>query len=580
MKYFSTKSKQIIEIMDVKNYSQCPECSKDRKKPNLKPLKYYHASNSFHCFHCETNLIEYKPFTKEKKHFIPEWKNETKLTDKAVNYLTGRMISQKTLIEMKVYSDTVFMPQLNKKVEVMCFPYFLENKLINIKFRGPEKSFMLTKGAEKILYNIDSIINATEAMICEGEIDCLSWITCGYKTVVSVPNGAGKNTDYLNDYISIFETIEKVYIATDNDVKGIELKEELIRRIGPEKCFVVTYQECKDSNEYLQKYGGLELLKLKDNAKKVQIKGIFEAIDFYDDLKSFFEVGVQRGKTIDVPEIDKNISWETKRLAIITGIPGMGKSEFVDYLITKLNIIHGWKAAIFSPENYPLKYHYAKIFEKIIGKQFSKNKTSEFEFDLAFEYIVNNFFYILDEEDMTIERIFNLAKILIKQKGIKILVIDPYNKIDHQITKGVSETAYISVFLDKLIQFGKFNDLLIFLVAHPTKMQKGDIPTLYNVSGSAHFFNKCDYGFTIHRPTNLETNKLESFVDIHWQKIKFKHLGEDGVSQMKYNYNNGRYETGSVDMWDNSNWLIKDNPTFNITSDFPVNLAFDNEMPF
>ena len=49
-----------------------------------------------------------------------------------------------------------------------------------------------------------------------------------------------------------------------------------------------------------------------------------------------------------------------------------GKSEFVDYIVTKLNIKHGWKAAFFTPENYPLKFHYAKLFEKMIGKKFSQ----------------------------------------------------------------------------------------------------------------------------------------------------------------------------------------------------------------
>ena len=85
----------------------------------------------------------------------------------------------------------------------------------------------------------------------------------------------------------------------------------------------------------------------------------------------------------------------TKRLAIVTGRPGSGKSEFVDYLITRLNLIHGWKSAYFTPENYPLKYHYAKLFEKYIGAQFSQHKTNKIDFDIAYEYIQNNFFYIM-----------------------------------------------------------------------------------------------------------------------------------------------------------------------------------------
>jgi len=41
-------------------------------------------------------------------------------------------------------------------------------------------------------------------------------------------------------------------------------------------------------------------------------------------------------------------------------------------------------------------------------------------------------FILLDEDDMSIEpRILENAKYLVKTKGIKNLVIDPYNTIDH-----------------------------------------------------------------------------------------------------------------------------------------------------
>jgi twinkle protein len=110
--------------------------------------------------------------------------------------------------------------------------------------------------------------------------------------------------------------------------------------------------------------------------------------------------------------------------------------------------------------------------------------------------------------------------------------------------------------LDKITTFAKLNDLLIFLIAHPTKLDKTDIPTLYNISGSAHFYNKTDYGFTVHRvfdDNNIMTNNIE----IHWQKIKFKNLGEQGVSELVYNYTNGRFEPRrAIELWDNKNWLV------------------------
>jgi len=556
MKYQSSNTKQIYNVEFKQGRNLCPECSHLRVKKTDKCLEYFIETNTAYCWNCNTTFFEYKPY-EAKQYFIPEWKNITNLTDKAVKYFEGRMIKQETLNKMKVYSDSEFMPQFKKKIEVICFPYFLDEKLINIKFRGSNKAFKLVSGAELIFWNIDCLKNCNEVIITEGEIDALSFINVGYDNTISVPNGANVNLEYLDNYIHLFDSIKIIYLATDQDTKGIELRDEFIRRFGAEKCKIISFKECKDANEYMIKYSPTELKDTILNAKDCPVKGLIKANDIQVELRDYFENGIQKGKMINIPEIDKYITWETGRLAVVTGVPGSGKSEFVDFIVSELNLIYGWKAGYFTPENYPLKYHYSKIFEKLIGKGFNAKKANEVEYDMAFDYISNNFFWILNEDDLSLEKIIENAKFLIKTKGIKILVIDPYNKIEHQFDKNYTETQYISKFLDKLIMFGKLNDILIFLVAHPRKMNRGEIPTLYDISGSANFYNKSDYGFTIHRVLN-EDNIMTNEIHIHWQKIKFKHLGEQGISQLKYNYNNGRFETGVVDVWDNSNWLKRE----------------------
>jgi twinkle protein len=562
MKIQSTITRKIYEF-DSKNSTyeerhQCPECSSFRKNKKEKCFAWDNVQKRGYCHNCNSAFFEYKPYAKEKEYFIPEWKNITDLSDKAVKWFTGRKISQNTLNKMQIYTDKEFMPQFNKEIEVICYPYFLDEKLVNIKFRGANKTFKLVKGSERIFYNIDSMKDMDYVIICEGENDCLSFIECGFDSCISVPNGAGNNIEYLDNYINYFENKNKIYIAVDQDSKGLELRDELIRRLGFERCFTINFKDCKDANEYLIKYANLEFKELLKNCDSVSVKGIVYVKSLYNEIKLFYDQGIQRGLEININTIDKYISWELRRLAIVTGIPGSGKSEFVDYIISKLNILYGWKVAYFTPENYPLNYHYAKIFEKIIGKKFHKEKSSEYEFDMAIEYINDNYYYILDEENFTLDAILKAAKSLIRHRGIKILVIDPYNKIDHQIRENISETTYINEFLDKLTLFCRLNNILIFLIAHPRKMNKGDVPSLYDVAGSAHFYNKCDYGFTVHRIVN-ENNIMQNEIDVYWQKIKFKHLGEQGISNLVYNYTNGRFEektTGGVNNWDNSNWLL------------------------
>jgi twinkle protein len=555
MKYQSSNTKSIYELDFISGKRfVCPECAHTRKKEKNKDLQYFRDSNRAYCFHCNTTFFEYNAYEK-KEYILPEWKNTTSLSDKAVSWFTGRGISQSTLVKMKIYSDTSFMPQFEKEVEVICFPYFANDTLVNIKYRGAQKSFKLHSGAKLVWYNYNAIAASPEVIICEGEIDALTFIENGFENVVSVPNGANKNLQYLDDSILLFDK-KKIILATDNDPKGIELRDELIRRFGAESCYLLNFKECKDANEFYMKYHGFEFKDMVKKARQVPVEGNIEVNSFYSELEDLFENGMQRGATLSFEEIDRYISWETKRLAIVTGRPGAGKSEFVDYIVSKLNIVHGWKACYFTPENYPLKYHYSKIYEKFIGKPFARGDSTQLDFDMAYEYINDNFFYILPENDLTVEKVLTNARLFIKSKGIKILVIDPYNKLDHQQDARQTETQYISKFLDTITTFAKMNDILIFLVAHPTKLDSGQIPTLYSISGSANFYNKTDYGFTVHRVFD-DSNMMTNDIEIHWQKIKFKHLGEQGISQLRYNYKNGRFEKrNSIDNWDNRNWLV------------------------
>lgn len=590
MKFQSSNSKLIHDISfddSKKARYTCPDCSKSRSKTKAKDLEYFPDTKTFYCFHCGTTMYQYKPFEVKHEYTVPVWTNNTNLSDKVVKYFESRMISQKTLIAMNVYSAMEYMPQFKQEEETICFPFFRDGKLVNIKFRGPSKSFKLVSNAELIWYNFDCILKSNEIIICEGEIDALTFIENGFENVISVPNGAKSKSEYLDTSISALDHIEKIYLATDVDGPGIELKEELIRRLGAERCYSVNFKGCKDANEFYKNYGGYEFKDLLKQAKPIPVEGNICIQDFYEDILDLYENGIQGGAKIGNIEIDQFCTWELGRLCTVTGIPSSGKSEFVDYIIARLNLKFGWKAAYFTPENYPLKYHYAKLHEKFSGSVFRKDQDST-DFEGIHEHIRDNFFYILNEKDMTLDSVMKSAKSYVKQKGIKILVIDPYNKLDHQSKKGESETQYISRFLDVLVNFARFNNVLVFLVAHPVKTPNNEIPTLYSISGSANFYNKTDYGLTVHRDRDLISGVMQDSVQVHWQKIKFKHLGKQGVSVLEYNKVNGRFN--SVGISDYSEWLNNKGSSVDFwdevqqsitSSDIPVNEGYYNEKnPF
>ena len=164
--------------------------------------------------------------------------------------------------------------------------------------------------------------------------------------------GANIKLEFLDRYISLFDEVKQIYIATDQDTKGIELREELSRRLGQERCLIVGLKDCKDANEYLIKYGGPALQDAITTAVPIPTKGIVTVDHLYNDIRDLYVNGTEPGRALGEC-FDNNIKWETGRLAVVTGIPSSGKSEFIDYIVTKMSLNLHWRAAYFTPENYP-----------------------------------------------------------------------------------------------------------------------------------------------------------------------------------------------------------------------------------
>lgn len=546
------------------NYLTCPECSHDRKKKNVKCFGFDAEKGVGHCNHCDARFVEYRPFEKEKKTYKrPENVNLTQLSDKMLQYFIDRFVGQEALRKMQVSNSKQYFPQISKERNSIAFPYYRNGELINVKYRDAEKNFKLESGAELIWYNYDAISKHKEIIIVEGEIDALTFISEGYENVISVPNGANAvNMPYLESSLADLEKVEKFYIATDIDEKGLALRDELVRRLGQEKCFLCSFEQYKDINEYVCHKGRGSAKNVIANAKEIRIDDVFEAKDFYDEIEDLFKNGLKPGLKIGFKELDECITWETKRLAIVTGAPGSGKSELVDDILMRLNLLHDWKVAYYSPENFPVKIHYAKLHEKATGKKFGQQYSSADEFYTALEYIHENYFWVAPPEDFSVDDILKKFEILVKRKGVKSCVIDPFNRIDKP--SGGDKLDAIAQILIKLSNFAKKHDVLMILIAHPRKLQKDKdgmypIATMYDISGSADFWNMSDYGISVAREQDPETKKFQTFGTISIQKVKFKHLGKTDAIGYKYNYNNGRYESenSTVDIWDNSNWISK-----------------------
>ena len=525
--------------------TRCPKCSHDRKKKSDPCLSVNIDEGVWNCHNCGwKGSLNKNKFMREEVFVKPNVKPQlSKYSDGILDFFKQRGISEKTLIDNKISEGSEYMPQVQRERNTIQFNYYKDNDLINIKYRDGDKNFKLVKDAERILYGLDDIKGCEEVIIVEGEIDKLSFYEAGYKNCVSVPNGASNlELKYLKDFP---DDLKKVYIATDNDEPGRKLAEELSRRIGRDICYRVNFDTFKDANDVLQKIDGKSLLKrFLQDSKAYPLEGVIGVDGITLDIDDLYNNGLQRGETTGHQNFDKLFSFATSQLTVITGVPTHGKSNWLEHMCVKLASQKDWKFGIFSPEHYPLQLHFSVLAEKFIGKSFRKDtkfeRITKNELEYAKEFISKTFNWIRPDGDIfTIDAILSAAAGLVKRHGIKGLIIDPYNKI-HASFNGQSETQYINDFLTKLTIFKQKYDIHIFLVAHPRKMLKKDnglyeVPTLYDIAGSANFYNQVDNGITVYR--NFETGLSHVYV----QKVKFRHIGEIGEAAFQYNLQNGRY---------------------------------------
>jgi len=600
----SLATRHIYDITATKNGENqmpCPECSANRRKKNIKCFSYNVEKEVGYCNHCETRFVKHQPY-EEKQYIKPqlEWENYTKLSDKVVKYFEKRGISQRTVLSMKIGEKMEWMPQIDKESRCLMFPYFKDGELVNIKYRDGEKNFKLSSGSELIWYNHDSILkcieNDGEMVIVEGEFDALAVIQSGYEYVISVPNGASTGRmEYFDSSFDLLNKIKTFIIATDNDLKGIELKNDLIRRLGFEKCKIPSFKQFKDANEILITESSESLLEVIRSAKLMKLSDIYEVSDFEAELDSYFEHGMPQGKTIDIPELDEKIRWLTGHYATVTGTPASGKSELIDFICAKLNIKHFWKVGYYSPESAPLPVHFSKVFSKFSGFKFSKKYCqSDADRYSVQDYISENYFWVAPVDDMSLDDILTRFEYLVKAKGVKVFVIDPFNRIETDQEYTFDKLLFIKKTLKKIISFVKRNDALLFLIAHPTKLQKlanGKFPiaTMYDISGSADFYNMTSYGISVRREQDDSTLEPLTYGQVAISKAKLNEtMGSTGIWEYRYNINNGRYASeninGKVD-FDNYNWITK---LENVKVEYklqPVqpNIAFSDEygdVPF
>lgn len=466
------------------------------------------------------------------------------------SWLQSRGIDPETSAHMQLYSGRrseggVVEP--TRSGNVLAFPFFRKGAEVATKYRAHGKKFWQRENGQKRFYNADVLDDPALAegrlplVITEGEIDCLSAIECGFPCTVSVPDGAPPARDKLGRLIEVPQTaddivleedtkfafiaadwdalakIKRIIIATDADEPGVRLAAELVRRLGRVRCFFVTFPAgCKDLNEVLVEHGPQKVAAVLNAAKPYPVSGLYRV----EDLPPEPEL---EHVTTGWSNVDEILKPYRPALMVVSGFANHGKSAWTTQLVAHFIARYNWPVAIASFEMRTGVV--LRSLQKCVAEQV--HRATRFNSVHAADHIVSErAFFIAPcpgvDEETDLDWLLERATTAVIRHGIKCLLLDPWNEIEHRRTASETVSEYTGRALRKLKRWASDFDVLVIVVVHPTKgatQKAAEDLTLYDVADSAHWANKADIGVIVSRLGNLETDNMTGIMT---KKIRYQ----------------------------------------------------------
>lgn len=424
-------------------------------------------------------------------------------------------------------------------------PYVENGVEVNHKYRlTSTKDHLMDGGAPLVLWNHDCLLETSSrpVVICEGEWDAMVAISLGWRAL-SVPNGAPTDEtpdvanadryEFLWRARDALNRVERFIIATDDDAPGRALRTDLIALLGSERCSFVEYPfPCKDLNEVLLEHGQEAAAKVLNSAKPYPVRGLH-------NLSDFPEMPPVRGVPIGIKCMEGKIEIVPSTVTVFTGYANMGKSSVMNTVVAYA-IAEGLAVCIASFETMPKPILRDGIAKALIG-------CSDYDFKnhpqraAAYETLEDRLKVIsnsLDEDlEFDIDTFLETARIAVQRYGVGLIVLDPWNELEHKRGKDETTTEYVGRAIRAVKRFARLNNVAVWIVAHPTKPQKGvnQMPSLYDVSDSANWANKADYGLVYHRK-----DKAKNEAQLAVVKVRMGLPGECWVETVKLDHRNSR----------------------------------------
>lgn len=428
-------------------------------------------------------------------------------------------------------------------------PYIFRGRRVNTKHRtviGP-KRFAQEPNAQKCMWNSDVITDTSldhlPLVITEGELDSVACLQSDIPRTCSVPDGAppkaqgerddGLKYEFLDAHMRDLRQVKEIVLAVDDDLPGINLLNDLAIRLGRHRCKFVRYPDgCKDPGDVLRRHGAAAVRRLIEDARWMKVGGIYR-------MSELPPLAEPEPLSIGIEYLDPLFKIRRGDFIVVTGIPGHGKTTFVNELICRMAEKYGWTAAVASFEQTPQTdfRRNLRTFHTHMPPRFA----NEAALASADKWIDRHFVFICpdEDEDATLKWVLERAAAAVVQEGADLVVVDPWNELDHDRPRDMSLTEYTGFAIKQFRRFARKYQAPVIVVAHPTKMDRArdgtvPVPTLYDISDSAHWANKCDAGIVIFRHGE-ETQ-------IRVTKVRYDSIGKTGKLHASYLKDHARFE--------------------------------------
>ncbi len=490
-----------------------------------------------------------------------------KYDDRLYEFFSKRGISQETVEKFGCHLLLAHkFPGEMGTHDAVVFPYRFNGEVVNRKYRAWHAKEITGSDwhALPTLFNADAVQSFDEVLWAEGEPDVMALDECGYPQAVSLKDGADKKlrdeddprreTDKrfaaLGTHADLLGNVKKFILAGDMDAPGLVLREELARRLGRNRCWLVTWPDgCNDANATLMKHGAEAVQAAIAAAEPYPIEGVHQVSG--EMLDRYLELPPPLTMTTGLPETDEIFQIPGEgRLIIVTGFPNGGKSPYVMNIMVHTIRKYKRKWLVFSPEMQPMEEFLARVAQILVGKParparngYGMAPMTREERRRAGDWLRPRMLFLSnDAEDNppTLDMVLEKAADCVLRYGVTDTLIDPFNELRQVRGRETTKTDFIGEVLSRAVAFTQRHGCNVWIIAHPAKpqpLQKGEapkIPTGYDISDSANWFNKAVLGLTVHR---TEDNTI-----IHVWKAKFDRLGVKGKQAMiEYDLPTSRY---------------------------------------